>query len=152
MDEYESLSHSKWECIPRCIHSQMPSQDVVQGTSAALGRVIPAPRRAETKPDRRGSSDAGPRAHDDLNSAQVRGVGSGGIHQGQECDPPCAGVWRAQAEFRRSALLGAGIHGLHGGPRRSRDSRVHSQPREGRPATGPAQPVEVTSHRQGGPT
>jgi hypothetical protein len=48
MDEYESLSRSKWEC--KDFHSQMSSQDVVQGTSAALGRGIPAPRRTEAMP------------------------------------------------------------------------------------------------------
>ena len=53
--------------------------------------------------------------HDDLDPAQVRGVGGDWVYQRQECDPLGAGVRRAQAEFCGSALLGARIHGFHGG-------------------------------------
>jgi hypothetical protein len=54
------------------------------------------------------ASDAGPRAHDDLDTAEVCGIGSGGVHQRQERDSPYARVRRAQAEFCGAALLGGG--------------------------------------------
>jgi len=37
-------------------------------------------------PSRGRSPDVRPRAHDAADSAEVRGVAGGGLHQGQECD------------------------------------------------------------------
>jgi hypothetical protein len=42
--------------------------------------------------------------------------------------------------------------GQHFWARGSRDSGVYPQPGAGRPKAGPTQSVEVSSHRQGGPT
>ena len=50
MDEYESLSHSQWECKYHVIFSQMPAQSVVSGPAAAFGRSAEALGRAEAEP------------------------------------------------------------------------------------------------------
>ena len=47
--------------------------------------------------------------------AEVCGVAGGGVHQGQERDPPCSRVWGAQAQLRWAALLGPGLFCLHSG-------------------------------------
>lgn len=74
--------------IPRDPDSDVPTEDAVQESTAALGRSVPAVGRAGAEPDRRTASDAGPRTHNDFDSAEERGVGSSGVHQGQECDLP----------------------------------------------------------------
>jgi hypothetical protein len=114
MDEYESLSHSKWECkyhvifIPKCRRKTLYRE-----LRQYLGEVFR--RLAEQKQSR---IEEGHLMADHVHMmisipAQVRGVRGGGLHQGQECDSPCAGLWRAQAEFCWSTFLGAGIHGVH---------------------------------------
>ncbi len=52
MDEYESLSHSKWECkyqvifIPKCRRKTLYKE-----LRQHLGEVFPAPSRTEAEPD-----------------------------------------------------------------------------------------------------
>src|SRR5579859_3902462 len=108
MDEYESLSHSKWECkyhvifIPKCRRKTLYKE-----LRQHLGEVFRRLAEPEQSRIEEGHLMAH-HVHDDLDSAQVRGVRGGGLHQGQKCDSPCAGLWRAQAEFCWSTLLGAG--------------------------------------------
>ena len=59
----------------------------------------PAPRRgvsqvggAEEEQDGGRALAAQQCAHDAVDSAEVRGVAGGGLHQGQECDSPCKSV------------------------------------------------------------
>ena len=95
MDEFESLSHSKWECkyhvvfIPKC------RRKVLYGNLRQhLGEVFR--KLAEQKESRieEGHLLVRSCAHDDLDTAEVCGVAGGGVHQGQERDPPGAGVRR----------------------------------------------------------
>ena len=101
MDQLESLSHSVWECkyhvafIPKCRRRVL-----YEGLRQHLGEVLR--RLAEQKESRVLEGHLMP-----VDSAQVCGVGSGGIHEGQECDPPGADLRRAQAEFCWPAFLGA---------------------------------------------
>ena len=52
MDEYESLSHTKWECkyhvvlIPKCRR-----KDAVCGLAKAFGRGVPETGRTKGEPD-----------------------------------------------------------------------------------------------------
>jgi REP-associated tyrosine transposase len=100
MDEAENLSHTKWQCkyhvvfIPKCRRKTLYKE-----LRRYLGEVIAQVSRAEAEPDRGGAPDGGSCAHDDLDTAEVRGVAGGGIHQGQECNTSGAGLWRAEANF-----------------------------------------------------
>jgi putative transposase len=41
MDDYESLSHTKWDCkIPRGVHSQVPQEGLVRELKQHLGEVF----------------------------------------------------------------------------------------------------------------
>ena len=60
--------------------------------------------RAEGEPDRGGTFDARPRAHDDRDPAEIRGVAGGGIHQGQERDPHGAGLLAKTYQLLRNLL------------------------------------------------
>jgi hypothetical protein len=58
----------------------------------------------------------GPRAHDDRNPAEIRGVAGGRLHQGQERHPRGQSAWREKAELRRPAPVGARILRVNGRP------------------------------------
>ena len=100
MDEYESLSHTKWECkyhvvfIPKCRRKMLYEQ-----LRRHLGEVFRELARAEGEPDRGRAFDDGSCAHVDRDTAEVCGVASGRVHQGEERDPFGAGVRGAEANF-----------------------------------------------------
>ena len=153
MDEYESLSHTKWECkyhvvfIPKCRRKALYGQ-----LRQHLGEVFR--KLAEQKESRIEEGHLMPdHVHMMISIPPKYAVSQVvGLHQGQERDPSGAGVRRAEAQLRRAALLGPRVFRLDGGSGRGGDSRVHPQPGEGRQAAGPAEPVALTGHRQGGPT
>lgn len=116
MDEYESLCHTKWDCKYHVIFIAKCRRKTMRELTKVLGRSVPAASQAEAMPDWGGPPDAGPRTYDNLDSTQTVGIGGSGIHQGQECDPSCARVWRTQAGLCRPALLGTRVHGVNGGP------------------------------------
>src|SRR5207249_3390658 len=84
---------------PCGVHPEVPAKDFVQGTEAVSGGGIPTVGRAEGKSDRRRTFDARPCAHDDSDSAEVRGVASDWVYQGQERDSPGTGLRREEAKF-----------------------------------------------------
>ena len=133
MDEYQSLSHTKWECeyhvvfIPKCRRKTLYVQ-----LRQHLGEVF---RRLATQKESRIEeghlmSDRG--AHDDLHTAKVFGIAGGGIHQREERHSSGAGVRRTEEELCRTAFLGARILRVHCWARRESDSGVHQEPRAGR--------------------
>lgn len=108
MDEFESLGHTRWEClyhvvfIPKCRRKAL-----YVGLRTHLGEVFR--RLAEQKESR---VEEGHLMPDHVHyvvedSAEVCGVAGGGLYQGQERHPPGAGVWGAKAELCRSELLRA---------------------------------------------
>ena len=84
MDELESLSHTKWECkyhvvfIPKCRRRTLYVE-----LRRHLGGGVPKACSAEGIADRRGPSDAGPRAYDDLDPTKICGVSGGGHIKGK---------------------------------------------------------------------
>ena len=149
MDDYESLSHTKWECkyhvvfIPKCRRKTL-----VRGTATASGRGVPEAGRAEGKPDRGRSSDAGSRAHVDLDPTEVRSVAGDRIYQGKECDPFGSCIRREEAELCRPALLGERILRLHRRTRRRGNTGVHQEAGRGGQAPGADESVALISHLQ----
>ena len=133
MDEYESLSHTQMGVqIPRGFHSEMPPQGAVRELRQHLGEVFR--NLAEQKESR---IEEGHLMADHVHMmisippkyavSQVVGFikGKSAIH--------LARVYgEQQAEFRWSALLGARLLRVDGGPGRSGDPRVHPQPGGGR--------------------
>ena len=82
MDEYDSLSHSKWECkyhvvfIPKCRRKTLYAE-----LRKHLGGVSQA-GAAEGKPNRRGALDAGPRSHDDFDPSEICGLSGYWFYKG----------------------------------------------------------------------
>jgi len=113
MDEMESLSHTKWECkyhvvfIPKCRRKTLYGE-----LRQHLGEVF---RKLAVQKESRIEEGPRSRAHDDRDSAEVRGVASDWFYQGEERDSPGAGVWGEEEELRRSAFLGARVLRVHGG-------------------------------------
>ena len=66
--------------IPRRVRSQVQEEDVVWAAPTASWASVPQVSGAEGKSDRGGSSAAGPRAHVNLDPAEIRGVTSGRVH------------------------------------------------------------------------
>ena len=86
MDEYESLSHTKWECKYHIIFIPKYRRKALYGQLRRhLGEVIR--KLAEQKESRVEEGHLMP--------AQVCGVASGGVHQGQERDLFGTKLWRA---------------------------------------------------------
>jgi hypothetical protein len=82
VDDYESLSHTKWDCKYHVV-------------------FIPKYRRK---------------------------VLYGELRQGQECDPLGTDVWREEAQFRGTELLGQRVLRIDGRSRRSSDTGIHQEP------------------------
>jgi len=84
MDEYDSLSHSKWECkyhvvfIPKCRRRTLYTQ-----LRRHLGELFR--KLASQKESRIEEGHLMPdHVHDDLDSAEIRGVPGDWVHQGEE--------------------------------------------------------------------
>ena len=86
----------------------MPETNIVRATEAAFGRCVPPTGIPEGEPNRRGTLDARSRAHDDLDTAKVRGVGGDWVHQRKERDSSGACVRRTEAQLCRTAFLARG--------------------------------------------
>ena len=143
MDEYASLSHSKWECkyhvvfIPKCRRKTLYGE-----LRKHLGEVFR--KLAQQKESRIEEGHLMP--DHDFDSAEIRGLTGGRFYQGQECHPfgPC--VWREEAQLCRAALLGKRLFRLDRRSRRSRDTGVHQEPgARGRPL-GPNEFVALIGH------
>jgi putative transposase len=73
MDDYESLSHSKWGVqIPRRVYSEVSQEGVVCRVAPTSGRCLPEIGRAKGKSGRGRSSSARSRAYVDLDSSESR--------------------------------------------------------------------------------
>lgn len=138
-------SHEMGLQVPRGVHTEMSKKDAVPGAAKAPGGGVSDIGESKREPDRRGASDAGPCAHDAIDTAEIRGVAGGGIHQGQERDPSGQGICRTQKEFCRPTLLGARVLCFDGGTRRRGDSQLHKAPRGGGREIGTAWVVEVAA-------
>jgi REP element-mobilizing transposase RayT len=128
MDEYESLSHSKWECkyhavfIPKCRRKTLYGE-----LRRHLGEVF---RKLALQKESK--IEEGHLMPDQVHMMisippKYAGLAGGRFHQGQERNPfrPC--LWGEEAQFRRAALLGQRVLRLDGRSRRSRDTGVHQK-------------------------
>ena len=151
MDDYESLSHSAWECkyhvvfIPKCRRKTLYEQ-----LRPHLGEVL---RRLAMQKESR--IEEGHLMVDHVHMmisippkyavSQVVGYikGKSAIHFG-------AGIRRAEAEFCGTALLGPRILRLDRRSRRGGHPVLHTKARGGGSATRPTEAGVLKGHRNGG--
>jgi len=115
MDEFESLSHTIWDCkyhvvfIPKCRRKTL-----YQELRRHLGEVFR--KLAHQKESKVEEGHLMPDHVHMLLSIppKIRGFAGCRLHQGQERDPHGPGLWRAQTQFRWAALLGPRILRQHG--------------------------------------
>ena len=144
MDEYESLSHTTWDCkyhvvfIPKCRR-----RTLYQELRRHLGEVFR--RLALQKESKVEEGHLMPdHVHMLLSIPPKHAVSQVvGLYQGQERDPHGSGLWRAQTQFRGAAFLGPGILRQHGRARRGGHPRLHPQPREGGSEAGADEPLAL---------
>jgi putative transposase len=107
---YESLSHSKWDCKYHVVFiPQVPREGALRGTEAASGRGVPQAGSAEGKPNRTRSPHAGSRPHDDFDPTEVRGLTGGWLYQRKRAQF----IWPGRME-RGSATSWDSISGPEG--------------------------------------
>src|SRR5215471_11544428 len=109
MDEYKSLSHTKWECKDHVVFIPKGWRKTLFGQLRQhLGEVFHRLMRRRKVGSRR-PSVAGPRAHVDLDPSKIRSAARGRLYQGKARHPhrPC--VWRKETKFRWPKFLGSGL-------------------------------------------
>lgn len=90
---------------PLPLHWGQPRGQFAEKSQKIIARIA-VNRTQKGEPSRRSTPDARPRAHVAGDTAEVRGIAGGGVHQGEERDSSGPGVCRAQAQLCRAALLG----------------------------------------------
>ena len=95
--------------VPRRVHTEMSKKGAVRATADSPRRGVSGVGAAQGEFDRGGTSDGRSRAHDDRDTAEVRGIERGGVHQGQKRDSPGAGALGAEEELCGAMFLGSGL-------------------------------------------
>ena len=65
--------------VPRSIHTEESKKGAVRSTADTSRGGVSRVGSAQREPDRRGPFDGRPRSHDDINTAEIRGVKRGGL-------------------------------------------------------------------------
>ena len=136
MDDYESLSHSKWECKYHVVFIPKYRRKTLYGELRQhLGEVF---RKLAMQKESR--VEEGHLMPDHVHMMKIRGLAGDRLYQRQERHPfgPC--LWREEAQFHGPALLGEGIFCLDGRSRRNCDTGIHQE------AGGRGQPPRSTEH------
>src|SRR6266436_1523586 len=149
MDEYASLSHSKWECKYHVVFIAKCRRKTLYGELRKhLGEVFR--KLAQQKESRIEEGHLMPdHVHMMISIPPKYAVFAGGrFHHGQERDPfgPC--IRREEAEFCGAALLGPRILRLDRRSRRSGDTGVHQEPGARGQPPGPNESVALIGHLQ----
>lgn len=93
MKEYESLSHTRWDCKYRVMFiPKRRKRKIFEGLRRHLGVIFHERAAHEEATDRGEASDAGSCAHVPECAAEIRGLERGGLPQGQERDPDRASL------------------------------------------------------------
>ncbi len=69
--------------VPHSIYTEVPQESAAREPAEAFGRGVPQAGRAEGVPDRGGPSTRRPCPHDDLDTAEIRGVAVVGFIKGK---------------------------------------------------------------------
>ena len=84
--------------VPRGVHTEVPQEVIYGQLREELGKVFKALAQRKESEIQEGHF-AGPRAHDDFDTAQIRGIPGDWIHQGQERDSHRAQLRREEAQL-----------------------------------------------------
>ena len=115
MKEYQSLSHTRWDCKYHVVFIPKKRRKRIFGVlRKQLGEIFHEPASAQGSKDRRRAHHAGSRSHVDQYSAEVCGIERDGVHQGKERDSDSEALRRASEEFHGRGILGSGILRLDG--------------------------------------
>jgi REP element-mobilizing transposase RayT len=139
MDQYRSLSHTKWECkyhvifIPKCRRKTLYGQ-----LRQHLGEVF---RNLAGRKESR--IEEGHLMPDPVHvliaispKFAVSQVVGRRVYQGQERHPFGSGVWREETQFRRPAFLGTRLFRIDRRQGGDGDSGLHPTPGRGGPPFG----------------
>jgi hypothetical protein len=138
MKEYQSLSHTRWDCKYHVVFIPKRRKKRVFGVLRChLGEMFHELASHKEVEDRGGAPDGRPCSYVLEHSTEVRGLERGRISEGEECDPDCAEIRWAAEELHRRAFLGQRVLRFYGGTGREHGSRVHPQPGRGRRALRP---------------
>ena len=144
MDDYESLSHTKWECkyhvvfIPKCRRKTLYAE-----LRRHLGEVFR--RLAQQKDCKMEEGHLLPdHVRVDFDTTEIRIAGDR-VYQGEERHTSGAGIRRKEAQLRRSALLGKRVLRIHSGSRHRGHTGVHQEAGRGGQAPGAIESVAVTA-------
>ena len=103
--------------VPRCLHTQRKTESAVPAAANAPWRGIQDVGAAKGEPYRRRAPDGRSRTHDDLDTAEIRGIERGGLHLRKKRDSLGTGVWRAQEKLHGAKFLGARLLCIERRPR-----------------------------------
>ena len=91
MKEYQSLSHTRWDCKYHVVFIPKRRKKRIFGELRSPSRGdVPRPGRAQGIEDCGRASDGQSRAYVYQHPPEVCGGQCGGVSQGQECDTDCA--------------------------------------------------------------
>ncbi len=148
MGDYESLSHSKWECkyhvvfIPKCRRKTLYVE--LRRHRGDVFRKLAEQKESKIEEGHL----LGSRAHVDLDPSEARSVAGDRIYQGKERDPLGSCIRGEEAKLRRSTLLGEGILRIHSRTGHRGNTRVHQEAGSGGQASGADKSVALRSHLQ----
>jgi|SRR5882724_5012683 len=109
MNTFESLKHATRECkYPVVFIPKYREKVLYQQLRRGLGAVFRDLAQRQESEIIEGAPDGRSCAYADLDSTQALNIFADGVHEGQECDPRCAGVGWAAAQLCGAALLGPG--------------------------------------------
>jgi hypothetical protein len=114
MKEYQSLSHTRWDCKYHIVFIPKRRKKRVWRTATASWGDFSRVSVAQGVKDCGRAHDGRSRSHVFEYSAEVRGFKCCGIFKRQECDSGCEEVWGMTEELHRGALLGSRIFCLDG--------------------------------------
>jgi len=135
MKEYQSLSHTRWDCKYHIVFIPKRRKKKVFGVLRRyLGEIFHVLALHKESKIVEGHM-MGDHVHMCLSIPPKYAVSNVvGYLKGEECDSDCEKVWWAAEELRGGALLGSRIFCLDGWIRRAYCSSIHPQPGRGRRA------------------
>src|ERR1700755_2100156 len=95
--------------VPCRVHAEVPQEGAVWAYQAALGHCISRACPAQGMQDRRRTSDARPRAHADIDPAEIFGGGGDRVSEGAKRDLDWAEGGTEPPQFSGPQILGEGL-------------------------------------------
>ena len=149
MKEYQSLSHTRWDCKYHVVFIPKRRKKRIFGLlRRQLGEIFHELASHKESKIVEGHL-MGDHVHMPEHSAEVRSLERSGIHQGQERNSDSPKVWGAAAKLYGRAFLGPRLFRLHGGAGRADGPSIHPESRRRGRAVRPDEArYGVSRHRR----